>query len=351
MPQRLRCAVIGVGAAGLEHLDSLARCPRAVAVAIAETHSGRAKEASERFKIGRTYADYKEVLDQPDIEAVTIALPNFLHATVATAALQARKHVFVEMPLAMNAKEAQRMVEAARKARRILMAGLGLRFLSATQLARQAIERGDLGDIYYASCYWVRRSGIPRIGSWFTQKQCAGGGPVMNLGGSILDACLSLLGEFSVSAVSSHTCAQFGPRGVGNGSWGKSEIAPGLPFDVEDFGLAFLRLKSGRTLMLRTCWAANLPPECPEYGMDFLGTKAGLSLFPARLFRQGQTGYEAIWLTAPKLPHDEDPLHHFAASALDGKQPVATLDQALAIQQIIDAIYQSAKIGREVQLR
>src|SRR5213594_1413805 len=104
MPERLRCAVIGTGAIGLEHLLSLQSCPRAAAVAIAESHSQRAREASERFKIPRSYSDFRELLEQPDIDAVTVAVPNYLHASVAIEALKARKHVLLEKPMATNLK-------------------------------------------------------------------------------------------------------------------------------------------------------------------------------------------------------------------------------------------------------
>src|SRR3989442_23645 len=176
MSDKLRCAVIGVGAIGLEHLHSLLCCPRAAAVAIAENHPQRARDASERFKIPRSYVDFRELLEQPDIDAVTIAVPNHLHAAMAIEALKARKHVLLEKPLATNTKDALKVVDTAKKMKRTLMVAQTYRFNRHTQLAKMLIERGDLGEIYHARCFWLRRNGIPRIGSWFTQKQFAGGG-------------------------------------------------------------------------------------------------------------------------------------------------------------------------------
>jgi len=121
MGERLRCAVIGTGAFGLEHLTSLSQCHRAAAVAIAESNPARAKEASERFKIPRSYSDYREVLEQADIDAVTIAVPNHLHAQVAIEALKARKHVLIEKPMALSAKDASRIIDTAAKMRRTVM--------------------------------------------------------------------------------------------------------------------------------------------------------------------------------------------------------------------------------------
>src|SRR5882724_10760607 len=150
MAERLRCAVIGTGAIGLEHLASLSQCFRANAVAVAETNPVRAKEATERFKIARSYSDYRELLEQADIDAVTIALPNHLHAPVAIDALKLRKHVFLEKPMALNAKEASKIIDTAAKMRRTIMVGQSQRFNRQTQLAKAMIQRGDLGEIYHA---------------------------------------------------------------------------------------------------------------------------------------------------------------------------------------------------------
>src|ERR1700761_2494388 len=113
MAERLRFGVIGTGGIGLEHLSSLSQCPRASAVAVAEVNAGRAREATDRFKIARSYSDYRELLEQADIDAVTIALPNYLHAPVAIEALKARKHVFLEKPMATSAKDASRIIDTA----------------------------------------------------------------------------------------------------------------------------------------------------------------------------------------------------------------------------------------------
>jgi predicted dehydrogenase len=351
MADKLRCGVIGTGAIGIGHLLSLTSCPRAAAVAIAETHAQRAKEATERFKIPRSYNDFHELLDQPDIEAVTIATPNYLHAEMAIEALKARKHVLLEKPLATSAKDAARIIEAAKKAKRTLMVAQNFRFNRYTQMAKMIIDKGDLGEIYHARCFWLRRNGIPRIGSWFTQKKLAGGGCLLDIGGHLLDACLHLMADFDVVSVSAQTYAKFGPRGLGEMDWGKGDIDPQKPFDVDDCGAAFLRLKSGRTVILEASWAAYVPSDVREYGIDLFGTNAGLSLYPARMFRNGPNGYETIHLNVPKLPHSEDRVHHFVGAVIEGKKPLVPVDESLQLQTVLDAIYTSASTGKEVRLK
>jgi predicted dehydrogenase len=350
MPERLRCAVIGTGGFGLDHLNSLLHCPRAATVAIAELNPERLKETAERYKIARSYADYHDLLDQPDIDAVTIAVPNHLHARVAIDALQARKHVLLEKPMAMNAKEAAKIVETARKMKRTLMVAQNLRFNRHTQVAKVMVDRGDLGEVYQARCFWNRRNGIPRIGSWFTRKQFAGGGALADLGVHMLDTCLHLMGEFDMKSVSAQTFARFGPRGLGEMDWGKSEIDPKKPFDVDDACVALLKLKSGRAVSLECSWAGHHAPDAREYGVDLLGTNAGLSLYPARLLRPGPSGFESISLSLPIVQYTEDRIHHFVTCTLEGKKPLVAPEQSLRVQEIIDAIYASAATGKEVRV-
>ena len=351
MREKLRCGVIGSGAIGLDHLTSLASCPWAATVAIAEKNPQRQRQMADKFGVSRSYTDYHELLDQPDIDAVTIALPNCLHAPVALEALQARKHVLLEKPFAMNAKEAAKVAAVAQKVQRTVMVAQSLRFDPQTHTARACVQRGELGEVYHARAWWRRWAGIPRIGSWFTQKAQSGGGCMIDLGVHVLDTCLHLMGEFEAVAVTAQTHAKFGPRGTGEMDWGKSEVSPTKPFDVEDYGVALIKLKSGRTVLLETSWAAFHPDDGRERGLDLLGTNGGLSLYPARLHRNGPLGQETIQLAPTKAASPEDRIHHFVDCVLHGTKPLVPLPESLAVQGILDAIQTSAKTGKEVRLR
>jgi len=350
MREKLRCAVIGVGATGIEHLNSLLHCPKAATVAIAELNPQRLREAAEKFHVPRTYTNYRELLEQPDIDAVTIALPNFLHAPVAIDALNARKHVLIEKPMANNAKEAAKIIAAAQKNRRIAMVAKNFRFDRHTQSARLAIQRGDLGEVYHARGFSHRHSNIPRIGSWFTQKQYAGGGCMADTGCMLVDTLFHLLDDFDVVAVSATAQAKFGSRGKGEGNWGKNDIDPKRTFDVEDHSTAFLRMKKGYTVTIETSWAGFHPGDNREEGIDLLGTEAGMSLFPAKLFKQSLHGFETTHFYNAKNGPCEDRIGHFVSCVLEGKKPLVPLEESLKVQQVLDAIYLSAETGKEVRL-
>jgi predicted dehydrogenase len=350
MREKLRCAVIGVGAIGTEHLNSLLHCPRAAAVAIAETNPQRLREAAEKFHVPRTFTNYQELLDQPDIDAITIALPNYLHAQVAIDALNARKHVIIERPMATNAKDAAKIVAAAQKARRTVMVAKNFRFDKHAQCARAAVQRGDLGEVYHARGFWHRHAGIPKIGSWFTQKQFAGGGVLAHNGAALLDVLFYLLGDFDVVSVSATTHAKFGPRGKGDGGWGKSEVDPKRPFDVEDHSNAFIRMKKGQCVTLETSWAGYHSNDTREYGVDLLGTEAGMTLFPAKLLKQGLHGFETTHFYKPQNGVNEDSVQHFVNCIIEGKKPLVAIEESLKVQQVLDSLYESAKSGKEVRV-
>ena len=348
--QSYRVAVIGAGAIGADHLASFKLHPAASVVAIAEVSPERGREAAERFGIPQVVTDYRDLLSRDDIDVVSIAVPNYLHASVALDALKAGKHVMLDKPMATNARDAAKLVAEARKRRVLFMVGQNFRFNQDTQTAKQVIDKGALGDIYHAKTSWTRRAGIPRIGSWFTQRRFAGGGCTYDIGVHALDRCLYLMDEFDAAAVSGQTFAKFGPRGIGNGAWGKSEIDPKARFDVDDLSVALIKLKSGGTVLLEASWAAH-SHHTDVNATQLFGTDAGLSLPPVQLLRQDKGGYtiETIDPLPPLV--NTNRMVHFIDCLLGKAKPFVAPEESLAVQRILDAIYLSAATGREIRIR
>jgi predicted dehydrogenase len=346
---KIRVAVVGAGAIGADHLASFKLHPAAEVVALAEVSPERGREAAARFGIPELVTDYKVLLGRADIDVISIAVPNYLHAPVALDALRAGKHVMLDKPMATNARDAARLVAEARKRGVLFMVGQNLRFSADTQTARQVVEAGTLGDIYHAKTFWTRRAGIPRIGSWFTQKRFAGGGCTYDIGVHALDRCLYLMGEFDAAAVSGQTFAKLGPLGLGNGAWGRGEIDPKAKFDVDDLSIALIKLRSGRTVLLEASWAAH-GPQNDANGTQLFGTQAGLLMPPVQLFRQSRTGYvtEAVDPLPPRA--NTNRMVHFIDCLLGKAKPFVKPSESLAVQKILDAIYKSASTGREVRI-
>ena len=343
-------AVIGAGAIGLDHIRSFQQHPAAKVVALAEVSPERGREAADTYNIPELVTDYKALLSRSDIDVVSVALPNYLHAPVGLDALRAGKHLMVDKPMATNAKDAAKLVAESKKRRVTLMVGQNMRFSPEVQTARHLINQGKLGDVYHAKTAWTRRSGIPRIGSWFTQKQFAGGGCTYDIGVHALDRALFLMGEFDAAAVTGQTYAKFGPHGKGDGNWGRSEIDKKATFDVDDLSVALIKLKSGRTVLLEASWAAH-QTDNEYFDSHIFGTDASLMLNPLRLLRASKQGHitEQIKASTP-LAH-ENRMVHFIDVLLGKAEPYVKPAESLAVQKILDAIYQSAATGREVRIR
>ncbi|WP_442890439.1 Gfo/Idh/MocA family protein [Congregicoccus parvus] len=342
-------AVIGAGAIGLHHIEGYKQHPAARVVALAETSPERGREAADKYGIPEVVTDYRDLLQREDIQVFSIALPNYLHAPVSIEALEAGKHVMLDKPMATNAADAARIVALAEEKKLHFMVGQNMRFNGAAQAVRKLVREGALGEVYHAKAVWQRRAGIPRLGSWFTQTKFAGGGATYDIGVHVLDLALHLMDDFDAVSVSGQTFAKFGPRGLGEGGWGKSEVNPDRPFDVDDFCVALIKLRSGRTIQLEVSWAAAM--EVGDInGVQLFGTDGGAATNPPRAYRAGVAGYEITQLT-PLAPFvNENRAVHFVDVVLGKEQVYVSPRESLAVQRILDGIYESAKTGREVRL-
>ncbi|MDT0194484.1 Gfo/Idh/MocA family oxidoreductase [Arthrobacter sp. AB6] len=359
-PAELRVGVVGIGWAGQQHLKAYHSLDGVSIVSLAGMEQELRDSLQAEYAIPNGFADWKDMLDHGGLDAVSVAVPTFLHAPITVAALERGIHVLSEKPIARNAVEGQAMVDAARKAGRVLDVAFNHRRRGDIQALKGVIDAGGLGRPYYAKASWLRRSGIPTLGSWFTNPELAGGGPLADIGVHALDYALHLLGEPKVVAVSAATHSELGPHGRGGGS-AYSALASSHAFDVEDFASAFLRLEGGGTLVIEASWATYR--ETDDL-LDFTvyGTDGGAELkvqgapFPPvgqlRVFTD-KDGESADYVP-PVLPgraHDAV-VEDFISAVRGGGATWAEHDGSLALYraQIIDACYKSALEQREVRL-
>jgi predicted dehydrogenase len=349
----IRVGIIGAGAIADDHCHHVSSYEGAEAVAIADLSAAPRKELKKTWGMSRAYCTWEELIADPEIDAVTIALPNALHAPCTLAAIAAGKHVMLDKPFAINYAEAKRCATAARRKRRVLMVGMNQRYNDEAQKLRALIERGDLGDIYHTKAYWYRRAGSPKFGTWFVNKQMSGGGCLLDIGVHILDLGMYLSGSWRPVAVSGQTYSMFGHRGIGEGGWGKSTRDKKIKFDVDDFATALIKCHNGATLELNVSWVLH-QEQADRHNVELYGTEAGASLFPTKIFRFGKKKgeYEVVEPQQVKVPDLRTCRQHDWLDAISRKrESICTLEQALVVQQILDGIYTSSETGREVRIK
>ncbi|MDQ0921665.1 putative dehydrogenase [Pseudarthrobacter sp. W1I19] len=358
--QELRVGVVGIGWAGQQHLKAYKALDGVSIVSLAGMEQELRGSLQAEYSIPHAFADWKDMLEHGGLDAISVAVPTFLHAPIAVAALERGIHVLSEKPIARNAAEGEAMVDAARKAGRVLDVAFNHRRRGDIQALKGVIDDGGLGRPYYAKASWLRRSGIPTLGSWFTNPELAGGGPLADIGVHALDYALHLLGEPKVVAVSAATHSELGPQGRGGGKE-YSALASSHAFDVEDFATAFLRLEGGGTLLIEASWATYRETD-DLLDFTIYGTDGGAELkvqgapFPPvgqlRVFTD-KDGESADYVP-PVLPgraHDAV-VEDFVTAVRGGEAVWGEHDGSLALYraQIIDACYQSALEQKEVRL-
>lgn len=342
MSRPLRIGIIGVGGiARSAHIPGYLALPdEAELVACADVAFDRAQAVASEFGIPHAFGDYQEMLRSVPLDAVSVCTPNKYHAPVTIAALEAGCHVLCEKPPALSAVEAEAMADKARSVGKVLTFGLHYRFRSEVQACKRMVDAGELGPIYFARVDAVRRRGIPGWGV-FTNKALQGGGPVIDIGVHMLDLALYLMGYPKPRQVLATTYRSLGGRpGVGVlGAWDWER------FEVEDLAAAMIKFEDGATILLETSFAQNIE-ELERMNVRLSGELGGANLFPFKVFKEMHGGLFDLtpaWLPPLRTAYTEE-ISHFLRACRGEVEPCVTLDEAVRLQQILDAIYRSAEI-------
>ncbi|MEO6906693.1 MAG: Gfo/Idh/MocA family oxidoreductase [Abditibacteriaceae bacterium] len=344
---KVRVGVIGVGI-GKAHLTGYSNVEQAEVVALCDIDEERVRATAKEFNLdnAKIYTDYRALLDDPDIDAVSVGLPNFLHMPVVVDALNAGKHVICEKPLAMSAEQGQQMVDAAANNDKFCMVAQVNRFRDDSKYLKQIISEGQLGNIYYANCGYLRRSGIPGYGGWFTTKSKSGGGPLIDLGVHLLDLTWWLAGCPNPVSVTGVTYAEIGPRKEGIGTHGHNKNIEGT-FDVEDLAVALIRFDNGLTINLEVSWALHL--ENGKMWSHLYGNKGGCT-WGDSLAIHTDLNNASVNTTINVSAGDcwTGEMQHFIDSIVNNTAPDPSADQGVVMMKMLEGIYKSAETKREV---
>ncbi len=348
----LKVGVIGAGV-GRVHLSGYQALGDEVEiVSLCDLDQVRLKEAGDKFNVPQRYTNVDKMLAAGEVDAVSVCLPNSLHAPVSIAALEAGLHVLCEKPLADTVTSAQKIVEAAATASTKFMICFNRRYRRDVQWMKKLVETGKLGRIYQVKAGWVREKGIP--GGWFADKEMAGGGPLIDLGVHMLDSVMWLLDYPTPLTASGSVQANFGPRQLKTWATG-----PTKPYTVEDSALGFIRLAGDITLILETNWASHAKPGMDDFYITLMGTEGTLELYVANYTSENtltlyteESGAPMLIRPAVKgIPSDHTyAVAEFVKCIQEDTAPTAPAAQGLEIMKIIAAVYQSAQAGREVTL-
>lgn len=359
----VKIGIIGAGWMAAYHVNGF-RSAGAEVVAIADMNAEAAAQAAKKYGVDKHFGGAGEMYQaMKDLDAVSIITPNAFHHTLAMEALAQGKHVFCEKPPALNAADVMEMAAAAKQRGKILMFNFNNRARPEAYALRNYIRSGAVGRIDSAQAAWIRRTGIPGFGGWFTNKKMSGGGPLIDLL-HMIDLALHFMDYPEPAYVMGQTFDGLIGNHEFKGPWGIPDVKNGVT-DVEASAHGFVTFKSGQVLSIRNSWAEMNKRE--EVSVVFQGQKAGGMM--QRLFRVD--GIDATSIDTCELYTQENGFavnrsivtepdeamgrtrsaKNFALH-LDGKEEALnTADEAVKLMKIIDGIYASAKTGKPVEIR
>ncbi|OVE85433.1 Gfo/Idh/MocA family protein [Natronolimnobius baerhuensis] len=351
--QQLTIGIVGLGSHGTRHSRALQELGHDVMGADADP-TIRADFAAEFDTT--TFEHPSNLFDEP-IDAVIISSPTKFHEPVATKALEAGLDVLLEKPLAHTVESAERIAQVAERTDQVCMVGYHHRFRNPCTVLKDYIDQGYLGDITHIQAKYIRRRGVPGRGTWYTSREIAGGGALMDLGSHALDMVLYFCDWPAIEDVLGQATSEFGPREDYSylDMWGEDGEA--RMYDVEDSVHAFLEFENGCTASIEVAWATNAESV---HSYDVRGTEAGASLDITNTLdeidpwidhRNDLTLYEVRGGAADHFVNSEivceqnDPFRDELATFLetvvtDTRPAQCNVRQALQAQRAVDRVYQ-----------
>lgn len=349
----LRVGIIGNGGISNCHMHGYkALGDRVEIVACCDINEAKAKDYAERYNIPHYYTDHKDMLANEKLDLVSVCTWNNAHAECTINALNAGCNVLCEKPMAMNAEQALAMKAAAEKNGKLLMIGFVRRHGGDAEKALSLINQGYLGEIYFAKASYLRRCGFP--GGWFGDKTLSGGGPLIDLGVHVIDLTRYLMGCPKPVTVFGATFDKIGARSnVKMDGWMSETVVDEPVFTVEDLATAMVRFDNGAVLYVEASFNLNTGKGTGD--VELMGDKAGLTLCPFELHTECDNSIADITFeTQPVFEFQREfdkEIRHFA-DCVEGKaQCKATAEDGVVLMKILDAIYESAKTGKSVDIQ
>jgi predicted dehydrogenase len=340
----VRIGIVGSGFAASLHAQGLQQVADVEIVAVASPDAEHAWVFAHTFGIRHAFVDYRDMLKGDLVDAVTIACPNDLHASVALTVAAAGKHVLVEKPLALSLTHCDRMIQTCRDNGVILMYGENLCFAPKYVRAKQLADDGALGKVYYVrqlQCHSGPHS------EWFWDVERSGGGVLMDMGCHSIAFCRWLFGNRRVESVSAEL-GRFVHRRRTEG---------------DDHSLVTMRFAGGGIGVAENSWArvGGLDDRAEVYGSEGLTVAdlargSALSTYSEPGYgyaiekasgTQGwtPTGFEGAWSEG-----FQQEMAHFVECVREDREPVLTGEDGRAVLEVVCAAYESARTGQRVSL-
>lgn len=353
----VKVAVIGCGTiANSAHIPSYMNCPDAEIKYFCDIIPERAEAAVEKYGCGIAVTDYHEILNDPEVEAVSVCTPNKVHSIISIDFLKAGKNVLCEKPAAINLEEALKMQEAQHETGKVLNIGVVNRFNAPVNMIKKYIEDGKLGEVYHVYASFRSHRSIPGLGGAFTTKAIAGGGVLIDWGVHFIDIVMYCTGDPVPVSVTGDTFSKLGkdiPGYTYRNMWAGPPVLDGT-FDVEESCTGLIRT-NGPTVTIHGAWAQNIANR--EMYIDFMGDKGGIRLQYGKGFtyytaKDGKLVEETPEIETANLFAEmfQNEINAFVKCVRSGEKLPSHIDNVIKSAKIMQALYDSSDRKEEIKL-
>lgn len=320
--RKLSVALVGCGKFGSKRIQACAQIPDEIELrAVMDADRSRAAQVGEAAGVPY-FSDFSTLLDESEIEAVILSVPNNMHAPLSVQALEAGKHVLCEKPLAISPSEAQRIVDAVESSGKIVKTASNHRFFPTVTKAYELYTSGRIGEILSFRGAIGNDGGLTHD-SWFWKKDVAGGGTFIDNACHLLDIARMFMGDFAMCLGQ-----------VANLFWKEAE--------VEDYATGIFVTEEGRQALITSSWT-----QWTGYFYFELWGDAGYIFVDSRGVDRVTVGDNRKGVVRtfdygryPITSH-QDELSYFAKSITMGEQPIPSAADGLEVIKMIDGVYRS----------
>ena len=350
----MKVGVIGCGTiANAAHIPSYLNNSKVEIKYFCDILPEKAQKCVEKYGCGTAVQDYKVVLADPEIQAVSICTPNNVHAEIAIAAMRAGKDVLSEKPTARTYAEAEEMLRVQKETGRILNIGVVNRFNDHVNAIKRYIDSGKLGEIFHVYVSFRSFRSIPGLGGAFTTKAIAGGGALIDWGVHYLDIVMYCCGDPKPLTVTGETFSRLGVDKANylyENMWAEDTKDLNGTYDVDDSVTGMIRT-SGPVITFNGAWAQNIDAE--EAYIDFMGDKGGIRLTYGSTFTVYTQENGTLIEYTPKVKarnHFQNEIDAFVDCVETREKLPSHVDTVIITSKMMQAIYDSAAAHHEIQL-
>ena len=353
----MKIGIIGCGSIAIgQHIPAYLKNKEAEIKYFCDIIPERAQRAVEQYGCGIAVTDYKEVLADDEIEAISVCTPNNMHSVIAIEALKAGKNVLCEKPAARTYQETVEMQKVQHETGKVLNIGVVNRFNAGIRKIKELIDNGDLGEVYQVYVSFRNHRSIPGLGGDFTNMAVAGGGVTIDWGVHFFDIVMYCCGDPEIKTVSAEKFCKLGnpiDEYVYKNMWAGPPKTDGI-CDVEE-GVTGLIRTEGPVITFNGAWAQNIGED--EMFIDFIGTKGGIRLYYTKEFVFYSTKNGMLTKTTFKMNEGmefaamfSNEINSFIECIKNNEKLPSHIDTNIIAARMMDAIYRSAESHKEIEL-